>query len=200
MKKSIVALMLIATAFVSCKKEEVKPVDQSTELQEVPLEEKTVYTYALEWTAFKTPEKVGVKGSFDSIELIGAKDTGKVEEDIKDATFKINSLTVNTTDPTRDAKLKDGFFNVMAGGVITGKFVDFKDNKAHVEITMNGVTAEKEFAYTVEGETLKIHGSIDIIKDFKGETAFNSIHELCKDLHMGKTWTDVDINVTIGKK
>ena len=38
------------------------------------------------------------------------------------------------------------------------------------------------------------------INDFKGEGAFNSIHEMCKDLHFGKTWTDVEIAVEISKR
>ncbi len=189
----------LAIVTVSCKKEETKPAEPSQELQEVPLAEKVTYQPKLEWTAFKTPEKVGVKGTFNTIELNGAKDSGTIEEDIKEATFKIVPSSVNTTDPLRDGKLKDGFFAMMTGD-ITGKFIDFKEGKATVEITMNGVTVQKEFAYTATGDVLKINGSIDIIADFKGNKAFNSIHELCKELHAGKTWTDVEIAVEISKK
>ena len=189
----------LAIVTVSCKKEETKPAEPSQELQEVPLAEKVTYLPKLEWTAFKTPEKVGVKGTFNTIELNGAKDSGTIEEDIKEATFKIVPSSVNTTDPLRDGKLKDGFFAMMTGD-ITGKFIDFKEGKATVEITMNGVTVQKEFAYTATGDVLKINGSIDIIADFKGNKAFNSIHELCKELHAGKTWTDVEIAVEISKK
>ncbi len=189
----------LAIVTVSCKKEETKPAEPSQELQEVPLAEKVTYQPKLEWTAFKTPEKVGVKGTFNTIELNGAKDSGTIEEDIKEATFKIVPSSVNTTDPLRDGKLKDGFFAMMTGD-ITGKFIDFKEGKATVEITMNGVTVQKEFAYTATGGVLKINGSIDIIADFKGNKAFNSIHELCKELHAGKTWTDVEIAVEISKK
>ena len=199
MKKIVWAIAALAIVTVSCKKEETKPAGPSQELQEVPLAEKVTYQPKLEWTAFKTPEKVGVKGTFNTIELNGAKDSGTIEEDIKDATFKIIPSTVNTTDPLRDGKLKDGFFAVMTGD-ITGKFIDFKEGKAKVDITMNGVTTQKEFAYTVTGDVLKINGSIDIIADFKGNKAFNSIHELCKELHAGKTWTDVEIAVEISKK
>lgn len=199
MKKIVWAMAALAIVTVSCKKEETKPAEPSQELQEVPLAEKVTYQPKLEWTAFKTPEKVGVKGTFNTIELNGAKDSGTIEEDIKEATFKIVPSSVNTTDPLRDGKLKDGFFAMMTGD-ITGKFIDFKEGKATVEITMNGVTVQKEFAYTATGDVLKINGSIDIIADFKGNKAFNSIHELCKELHAGKTWTDVEIAVEISKK
>lgn len=200
MKKSIMALALLATVFVGCKKEQTATTEEQTQLEEVPVAAKVNYVHKLEWTAFKTPEKLGVPGTFTDIELSGAKDSGNIEEDIKDATFKIVTSTVDTKDPTRDGKLINGFFALMAGENITGKFVDFKDGKATVEITMNKVTKQKEFDYTIVGNTLNIKGSVDIIADFDGTTAFNSIHELCKDLHAGKTWTDVDINVEITKQ
>lgn len=200
MKKNVMAFMLLALVSVGCKKETVKPTTDASELQEVPLTEKASYEYKLEWTAFKTPEKTGVKGTFDGITLNGIKDTGSVEQDLKDATFSIETSTVNTTDPMRDAKLKDGFFALMTGGTITGKFVDFKEGKAIIELTMNGVTVEKHWEYTAKEQAIDIKGSIDILKDFKGDKPFAQLHELCKDLHEGKTWTDVDVAVQIFKK
>lgn len=197
MKKSIVAFALIATVFASCKKEETKKAEEAP-LEEVMLE--TVeYANKLEWTAFKTPDKIGVKGTFNDITVTGVKDSGSADQDYKGATFKINSSTVNTTDAGRDEKLKTAFFSVLTGD-ITGKFVDFKDGKATVELTLNGVTKTKDFSYTVENDVLKIKGAVDIIADFEGTKAFNSIHELCKELHLGKTWTDVEINIEISKK
>lgn len=196
MKKSIVALALIATVFVSCKKEETKPVTEDV-LEEVVLEE-VAYTNKLEWTAYKTPEKIGVNGTFDTIEVSGLKDTGIVEQDYTGATFKINTASVSTNDAGRDDKLKTGFFALLAGD-INGKFISFENGKAVVELTMNDVTKTKEFTYTVVDNVLKMNGSINIITDFNGSTALNSIHELCKELHMDKTWPDVTLNVEIAK-
>lgn len=197
MKKSILALALIATVFASCKKEETKPVTEEV-LEEVILE-KVEYSNKLEWAAYKTPEKIGVNGTFNTIEVSGVKDSGIVDQDYTGATFKINTSSVNTKDAGRDDKLKAGFFGLLAGN-IHGKFVSFENGKAVVELTMNDVTVTKDFNYTVENNVLKMNGSIDIIEDFKGTKAFNSIHELCKELHMDKTWTDVTLNVEIAKK
>ncbi len=188
---------MCVAAFVSCKKEEVKV--EEPQLEEVQLEEKAAYLPTMQWTAYKTPEKIGVSGTFNTIELTGTKDSGKIEEDLKGAAFKIVTSTVNSKDPIRDGKLAESFFKLMAGD-ITGKFVDFKDGKATVEITMNGVTKQKEFAYTVTGETLSFNGTVDIIADFSAEKAFNTLHELCKDLHAGKTFTEVDVKGEITKK
>lgn len=198
MKKTIAALALCAAVFVGCKKEEAKKAEE-LQLEEVPVAEKVSYLHKLEWTAYKTPDKIGVSGTFNDIELSGAKDSGNIEQDIKDATFKVVTSTVNSKDQERDTKLFNSFFKLMTGD-ITGKFVDFKDGKATVEITMNGVTKQKEFTYTIIGNTIALKGNIDIIADFDGTKAFNSIHELCKELHADKTWTEVDINVEITKQ
>lgn len=198
MKKTIAALALCAAVFVGCKKEEAKKAEEP-QLEEVPVAEKVSYLHKLEWTAYKTPDKIGVSGTFNDIELSGAKDSGNIEQDIKDATFKVVTSTVNSKDQERDTKLFNSFFKLMAGD-ITGKFVDFKDGKATIEITMNGVTKQKEFTYTLIGNTIALKGNIDIIADFDGTKAFNSIHELCKELHADKTWTEVDINVEITKQ
>lgn len=198
MKKSIIVLSFLALAFTGCKKEEVKPSEHN-KLEEVPLEEKVAYTQTLEWTAFKTPEKIGVKGTFNDIKLNNVKDSGNLLSDLKEATYQIETSTVNTTDGLRDEKLRTAFFAVMSGN-IHGKFIDFKDGKATVEITMNNVTKEKEFGYTATDDMITISGSIDIIADFQGTKAFNSLHELCKELHMGKTWTDVEIKAVVSKK
>lgn len=199
MKKSILALALAATVFVGCKKEEAKKAEDQTQLEEVQISEKVHYLHKLEWVAYKTPDRIGVPGTFNDIELSGTKDSGNIEQDIKDATFKVVTSTVNSKDPLRDEKLFNGFFKLMAGD-ITGKFVDFKEGKATIDITMNGVTKQKEFTYTIIGDTMVLKGAVDIIADFNGSAAFNSIHELCKELHAGKTWTEVDINVEITKQ
>lgn len=198
MKKIILPLIMVALAFTSCKKNEAK-VEQPKE--EMAVEAKSPernFNYRLEWTAFKTPEKVGVKGTFNTISISDFKNSGDLEQDLKDATFTIDTASINSSDAGRDAKLRDGFFGLLTGN-ISGKFIDFKDGKATVEIKMNDVSVQKEFAYTTTETSLKLNGTIDIISDFKGDKAFNSIHELCKDLHLGKTWTDVAISVEFTK-
>jgi len=197
MKRIFLAAMVLGVTLTSCKN------DKKAETEETQAETENVaapvsYNHKLTWTAFKTPEKVGVSGTFDQIELNGTKDSGDILKDMEGATFNIVTSTVNSGDQIRDPKLKDGFFAVLSGD-ISGKFVSFADGKATIDITMNDVSVTKVFDYTSDEFSLKINGTIDIIEDFKGESAFNSIHELCKDLHMGKTWTDVDIAVEISK-
>ncbi|MCP1994740.1 YceI family protein [Flavobacterium sp. HSC-61S13] len=199
MKKKLLTLALIGALVVSCGKKEETKVEElyPTEVTSVS-EQKVNLDYTLEWTAFKTPKKVGVKGTFDKIELTDVKEAATLIESLEGAKFTVETPTVNSKDPLRDDKLKAGFFAKMAGN-ITGSFGAFKDGKVAVSITMNGVTKEKSFAYETTDSSVKINGSIDMIADFTANAAFDSIHELCKDLHEGKTWTDVDIAVEIKK-
>lgn len=199
MKKKLLTLALIGALVVSCgKKEETKVEELYPTEVTAASEQKVNLDYTLEWTAFKTPKKVGVKGTFDKIELTDIKEAATLIESLEGAKFTVETPTVNSKDPLRDDKLKAGFFAKMAGN-ITGSFGTFKDGKVAVSITMNGVTKEKSFTYETTDDTVKINGSIDMIADFTANAAFDSIHELCKDLHEGKTWTDVDIAVEIKK-
>ncbi|WP_430612995.1 YceI family protein [Flavobacterium sp. JP2137] len=200
MKKKLLTLALIGALVVSCGKKEEKQVEElyPTAVSSAS-EQQATLDYTLEWTAFKTPEKVGVKGSFDKIELTGVKtDAATLVASLEGAQFVVETPTVNSKDPLRDDKLKAGFFAKMAGN-ITGSFGAFTDGKVAVTIVMNGVTKEKTFTYEATDSAVKINGSIDMIADFSANAAFDSIHELCKDLHSGKTWTDVDIAVEIKK-
>ncbi|MBW3518720.1 YceI family protein [Flavobacterium sp. NKUCC04_CG] len=199
MKKKLLTLALIGALVVSCGKKEETKVEQLYPTEVTPVSEQKVnLDYTLEWTAFKTPKKVGVKGTFDKMELTDVKEAATLIASLEGAKFTVETPTVNSKDPLRDDKLKAGFFAKMAGN-ITGSFGAFKDGKVAVSITMNGVTKEKIFAYESTDTSVKINGSIDMIADFSANAAFDSIHELCKDLHEGKTWTDVDIAVEIKK-
>ncbi|MDR0228726.1 MAG: YceI family protein [Flavobacteriaceae bacterium] len=203
MKKSLLALALVGVFAVSCgeKKTENSEGQNTDTTTEQTTEAATAkeLTHTLEWTAFKTPAKAGVKGTFTEIQLIDAKaEAATLAEGLKDAKFIVSTATVSTNDAGRDEKLKTEFFAKMVGN-INGFFGEFKDGKVMVNLTMNGVTKEKEFTYTEEGNTIKINGAIDILADFTAKEAFDSLHEACKVLHEGKTWSDVEVAVTISK-
>lgn len=198
MKKSLLAITMMGLLVVSCgeKKEENKDVaKEATEQVETVKKE---LTHSIEWTAFKTPEKVGVKGTFSDVKLLDVNEATTLEESLKGASFIVTTSSVSTNDAGRDEKLKMEFFAKMVGN-ITGSFGEFKDGKVVVNLTMNGVTKEKEFTYVEAGDSIKINGAIDILSDFVAQKAFDSLHEACKDLHSGKTWSDVEIAVEIKK-
>lgn len=199
MKRIFLSLGLIAF-LASCGS------DNSVETETQEIKEETLVDEAdldalpkvhFQWTAFKTEERVGVNGHFQKMEIINySEDANTVEGKINNGKVIIDGSTVDTGDPARDNTLNQFFFKHL-DGPIEAEFGELKDGIAPVAITMHNKTAEKEFEYNVNGNTIVIKGSIDIIKDFQASEAFDSLHEQCYDLHEGVTGTDVAIEVEV---
>ena len=94
----------------------------------------------VEWTAYKTPSKLGVKGSFDKLEIKTKKDQSKsIEKAIKHAKFTVDTASVNTGDPERDQRIVNFFFTKNKKAVeISGKVKSIKKDKVQVEFVING--------------------------------------------------------------
>ncbi len=154
----------------------------------------------LVFTAYKFPgkDKMGVNGTFKVINVIGAKDSEKAEEVLANASFDIPIANLSTNDVGRDTKIKNFFFNKMTNtSSIKGKFGEFKGGKVPIILTLNGKAATKEFQYQTADHKINLIGKIDIIKDFDASVALKSINTVCKALHAGKTWPDVDLKAEI---
>lgn len=179
MKKVLLA-MFVTSVMVSC--------NSSTNTEETEeTTEATAYNFnlaksTLTWTAFKTPDKVGVPGSFDEISLSGNE-------------FTINAKSVNTNNEPRDAKLVEFFFNNLSDSLITGSYGVAADGLIPVTLKMNGVEKTFDFAIAENDTATIVTGSIDILTDFSGNAALEAIGEACKELHMNKTWSDVSLQV-----
>lgn len=204
MKKLL--LLLAVTTMFSCKNEN-KTVETDVQSDSVQVENTTEEINeadelsfnpsktALKWTAYKTPEKVAVHGSFDSITVNNTHRSVIAEEVLAGAEFSIATSSMTTGDISRDGKIIGLFFNNLTNNKITGKFGKFEDQVVPVTLKMNDVEVTKNFSYTFENKKIIITGVIDVISDFKADKAFGFLDEACAALHMNKTWTDVSIEV-----
>ncbi len=147
---------------------------------------------SLQWTAFKTPLKLGVKGTFDKIAYTPGKNC------LQGAEVIINKHSVDTKNPGRDKTLDSFFFSKLKGD-IRAKVKKIGDKTLTVAITLNGVTKEVPFFYEKKGSTLTAKGVIDLF-DFSGSQALHSINKACFDKHQGKTWNDVELRFTISEQ
>lgn len=200
--KKILILSLASLSFIACKQKENQAqqteTPQPTETAQENSEKTFIYhprTTKLTWTAYKTPEKVGVKGTFDEIEVSNTQQSLIKEEVLSGATFKINSISVNSGDDSRDDKIKNLFFKSMTSTEINGKFGEFNNGIVPITLTMNGKEITKDFNYTFSDDEIIITGTIDILQDFDISKGFTLLHDACKELHQDKTWTDVSIEV-----
>lgn len=149
---------------------------------------------ALNWTAFKTPKKVGVKAKFDSFE-IKSSDNSSIENAIKSANFTVDSRTVNSGNPARDQKIVTFFFTKSDKPIqIQGKVVALKKDVATVKLTFNGVEKDIEMKVAQKENAATLSGKIDVL-DFSLDPQLKAINEACKALHEGKTWSDVEIEL-----
>ncbi len=147
----------------------------------------------IHWTAFKTPAKVGVKGSFNKVEITPTKNKTSFEELLKGSKFSIDTASVNTANPGRDEKLVKFFFmDTKIDGVV--KSVSSK--VITTEMNINGQKRTVPLSYTFDGNKLNAMGTIDLF-DFKMNKNLTSINNACKALHEGKTWNDVNIELEV---
>jgi len=65
---------------------------------------------SVNWTAFKTNARVGVKGHFDEFDVKLPKKVNSAAEALVGTSFNIVSKSVNTGDKVRDPKLVKFFF------------------------------------------------------------------------------------------
>jgi polyisoprenoid-binding protein YceI len=179
--EKVIYVMFAAAIFVGCNSAETE--SESTE----NVSEATAHSFdltktVLTWTAFKTPDKVGVPGSFDDVMLKGNM-------------FTINAKSVNSNNEIRDEKLKTFFFSNLSDSLITGSYGNVMDGKIPVTIKMNGIEKTFDFDFAENDSSTVVSGSIDILADFSGNAALEAISEACKELHLNKTWSDVNLKV-----
>ena len=160
------------------------------------------------WSAYKTPAKLAVSGSFDKVTYTAIAPNGKnFREILVGSTVKIDTKSVNSNNKGRDETLVKYFFKQMSGSSITAKITDIKANKREkgkprlgtlsVEVTMNGITKNIPMSYSYDKGVMDAKGFIDLF-DFSASKALRSINKACYDHHSGKTWSDVAIGFSTG--
>lgn len=150
----------------------------------------------LNWTAFKTPKKVGVKGQFTNL-VINSSKSANVDELLAKATFEVETNSVSTNDKGRDAKIFQFFFKKMSKGTkITGKVVKVNPTNVDVEFSLNGatkvITLTKKYDETQN--TVTLNGELNVL-DFGMKDNLASLTKACETLHEGVTWPDVTVEL-----
>lgn len=201
MKKisALVLVFFVALQMISCKsdKKEAKKEEKASNAAFVLNKAKNL----VEWVAYKTTEKVPVKGKFKKVNITSGGEGNTVKEAINNAEFSIPVSSIFTSDTSRDYKIRKFFFGVMeATELLSGKLVIENDSIGYANITMNGITEKLPFKYTIKGKEFAMSATMDVL-NWNAETSVNSLNKECKELHKGldgvsKTWSEVAINIT----
>lgn len=205
MKKlvAITIVTVLSLQLTSCKKEVKKETPAPAKVEEKATAKFSLNNAenSINFTAYKTTEKIPVKGVFTKVELTNDCKGNTVKDAINGAEFKIPVNSIETKDTSRNFKIQKFFFQVMENTMsLTGKLILNDDKNGVAEFTMNGVTEKLPFEYSINGKVFSMKTTMDIDK-WNAQKALSSLNTACKDLHKGadgksKTWNDVAIEVT----
>lgn len=155
----------------------------------------------VEWTGYKTTEKVGVTGRFLKSTLTSPESGKDIHAIVSGAKFSINGLKFDAGNFARNSSLKKHFFKLFADkAIITGEVKEMpKGPTGELKLILiaNGVRSNVPMKYEINGNKFKSTGQIEM-SDFKLENALASISKKCFELHKGKdgiskTWPTVDL-------
>ena len=153
----------------------------------------------LGWTAYKTTDKIAVKGIFQEYKIENIGDGENVKDILDGTSVIISPSSVFSKDTSRDIKLKYFFFDKMLGDIKAT--LNFDQDSAFLTVSMNGIDKKFPVLYTVADTVFTLESNIQLA-DFDALNALSSLHEVCKDKHTGpdgvsKTWEDVGINARV---
>lgn len=148
------------------------------------------------WTAFKTPKKIGVNGTFSKIN-ISSSDSDDLNKFIVSSKAEIEAQSVSTNNEERDQKLVKYFFKPMKKNNIEASIVGFKENNILMLLSMNGVKKEITMKYeNKDNKVLIFSGSIDIL-NWSLAKELTSLNKACMDLHEKKTWSEIELKIEV---
>ncbi|PCI34629.1 MAG: hypothetical protein COB60_06110 [Flavobacteriaceae bacterium] len=189
-------LMLITITFTSCKEKKTKEVLEKETVMYV-VNEKTT---SINWTAYKTSEKLPVKGEFRVVEFSKSNPATNLKEALNNLEFSIPVSSLFSDNEERDEKLKKSFFgSMMETSAIKGKILMETETSGKVALTLNGVTHELPITYFLDGQMATMEATMDL-DNWQAQAAIAALNVVCKELHTGpdgvtKTWSEVKINV-----
>jgi polyisoprenoid-binding protein YceI len=191
-------ILIISISFFSCeneKKQEEKPVAEA--IYSIDAAKSTV-----QWTGYKTTDKVPVKGTFNEINVTNSNSGSTAATSLEGLEFEIPVASIYSKDSIRDGKLNKLFFAVMENTLsLKGTFSVKDESNGQIAISMNGLTKDLPFTYEMSKDTIVISAKMEL-NNWETENALESIHQACLELHKGadgvsKTWDEVAINAKI---
>lgn len=191
-------IILVVAVIVSCGKEkkEDKKIQQS-DIFTVDVERSSV-----QWTAYKTTDKLPVKGTFKEIKVLNMSEGKSAQASLDGLEFEIPVASIYSKDTIRDSKLNTFFFAIMENTLsLKGNFSVEDDKTGNLAISMNGLTKNLPFTYQMSKDTIMIDAKMDL-NIWQAQNALESLHQACLQLHTGpdgvsKTWDEVGISAKI---
>jgi hypothetical protein len=156
----------------------------------------------IQFTAFKTTAKVGVKGWFKKIDILTGGQGSTIREAVHQTSFSIPVSSLFTNEASRDLKIKTFFFGAMEDtSLLSGQLIIKDETSGILTIQMNDVSNDLPFTYTIDKNSFRLNATMNIDLWFV-QSALSSLNKVCRDLHKGsdgisRTWPEVDLQASI---
>jgi len=201
MKKILFYIIFLSfiVSMNSCKKEKEKTSDEKIEIKNYIVDSKNS---VINWTAYKTTEKIAVKGIFKDVTVIKSEPATNREDVLKGLEFEIPVSSIFSNDSIRDFKLVNFFFGVMENTLsLKGKFANVENGKGIIKLNMNGISNDLPFNYEIIDDNIAINSTMNL-DNWKAQLAIESLNNVCNEKHtaadgISKTWSEVAINVQV---
>jgi len=198
MKKFILLILVLTISLntISCKKKETK--ENKVEKGFIVDTNKS----EIHWTAYKTTDKVPVKGKFTKLNITKNSQGKTYAETLNGTEFSIPVSSIFSNNADRDYKLKTLFFGVMKNADLLSGTIHIDDaTSGYVDFDMNGVVEKLAFEYKTTENSIQISSIMDT-SSWQAQAAIASINNACLELHKGtdgvsKTWSDVSIDLSV---
>lgn len=193
------SLIILFISFTSCKKEKAQTTEDKVALNSYIID---VENSVINWTAYKTTDKLPVKGVFTEVKIKKSVAASNPIEVLNGMEFEIPVSSIFSKDSIRDGKLNKFFFEVMKNTLkLKGTFSVDEDGKGKISLTMNGLTKDLPFDYSIKGDSIDISATMNL-DTWEAQAAIATLNEACNALHTGtdgvsKTWNEVAINAQI---
>ncbi len=148
----------------------------------------------VKFTAYKTPLKLGVSGTFPKKTLAKAAKGDSWDKATLNNKITIDASEIETGDKARDKKIAKFFFeNKSLEATVTR--ISEKKKQLTLAVTMNGKMVKKVLmTYTFKNNKLMASGHVDAL-DFAMNKQLAALNKACLAKHEGKTWSDVQIDL-----
>lgn len=215
MKKiKLICLGLIAVTTFSCKDAKKDHSHEGENADHSHAETESQYSLVADstkasFTAYKTTDKIGVGGTFKTVNITKSNTGTTALEALNGTEFSIpvSSLFTNDGTGTRDPKILEFFFGVMKNTELISGTLKTDGDKSSLEVTLNGETTTVPLTTEKLADNKYTFTGIMNLEDWNALDAVASINKACEALHTGadgvsKTWSEVEIKgqVFLAKK
>ncbi|AXK48540.1 hypothetical protein CRU87_08095 [Aliarcobacter trophiarum LMG 25534] len=151
----------------------------------------------VKWTGFKLASKVGVSGTFNTINL-DIKKSESLTEFLKSAKVKIDTKSFESNDAGRNNSIVSTLFSLASSKTIEGTILSVDETKKSLvlNLVMNETTKPITMSYEINDGKVVAKGVIDIL-DFNMKSSYEAFSKVCSALHENVSYSDVNIEFTL---